>query len=185
AAGDGGQARRLLAGLPGGDRVPPVVRVRAQLLEAQLTAVEGDGAKAAALVAVAVRTARPHGLRAPFTEAGPWLRHLLSRASGLADVRAWLTGRPADAEKQAGRGTGSGSGTGDTADAVPLLVEQLSPRERDVLRCAAEMMSTDEIAAELFLSVNTVKTHLKSVYRKLSVSRRSEAVRRARDAGLL
>ncbi|MEU2491332.1 LuxR C-terminal-related transcriptional regulator [Streptomyces sp. NPDC007883] len=187
AAGDDGQARRLLAGLPGGDRVPPSVRVRAQLLEAQLTAVEGDGAKAAALVAVAVRTARPHGLRAPFTEAGPWLRHVLSRASGLADARAWLSGRPADAEKGAGRGTGdgSGSGPGDTADAVPLLVERLSPRECDVLRCAAEMMSTDEIAAELFLSVNTVKTHLKSVYRKLSVSRRSEAVRRARAAGLL
>ncbi|MDI9885489.1 LuxR C-terminal-related transcriptional regulator [Streptomyces sp. HNM0645] len=182
AAGDGGQARRLLAGLPAGDRVPPAVRVRAQLLQAQLAAVEGDTAKAATLVAGAVRTARTHGLRAPFTESGPWLRHVLARAPGLADARAWLTGRSGDTERSPG---GGGSGSGDSAAGAPLLVEQLSPRECDVLRCAAEMMSTDEIAAELFLSVNTVKTHLKSVYRKLSVSRRSEAVRRARDAGLL
>ncbi|MFD9976846.1 LuxR C-terminal-related transcriptional regulator [Streptomyces sp. NPDC059017] len=181
-AGDGGQARRLLAGLAPGDRVPPAVRVRAQLLEAQLAAVEGDTAKAATLVAGAVRTARTHGLRSPFTESGPWLRHLLARAPGLADARAWLTGRSGDGGRTPG---GGDPDSGDTAAGAPLLVERLSPRECDVLRCAAEMMSTDEIAAELFLSVNTVKTHLKSVYRKLSVSRRSEAVRRARDAGLL
>ncbi|MHC5705444.1 helix-turn-helix transcriptional regulator [Streptomyces sp. PKU-MA01144] len=185
AAGDAEPARRLLAGLPGGERVPPAVRVRAQLLEARSAAVEGDTARAVPLVAAAVRTARPNGLRAPFTEAGPWLRHLLARAPGLADAGAWLTGRSTDAEKRSGRGTATRSGPEDAAAGAPLLVEQLSPRERDVLRCAAQTMSTDEIAAELFLSVNTVKTHLKSVYRKLSVSRRSEAVRRARDIGLL
>ncbi|MCP3819263.1 LuxR C-terminal-related transcriptional regulator [Streptomyces sp. A3M-1-3] len=47
------------------------------------------------------------------------------------------------------------------------------------------MMSTEEIAAELYVSVNTVKTHLRSIYRKLSVSRRSDAVRRAREFHLL
>ncbi|MGW4747542.1 helix-turn-helix transcriptional regulator [Streptomyces sp. NPDC004290] len=46
-------------------------------------------------------------------------------------------------------------------------------------------MSTEDIAADLYVSVNTVKTHLKSVYRKLSVHRRNEAVRRARELGLL
>ncbi|WP_311137575.1 LuxR C-terminal-related transcriptional regulator [Streptomyces sp. I6] len=185
AAGDGGQAGRLLAGLPDGERVPPAVRVRAQLLEAQSAAAGGDTAGAVPLVTAAVRTARPHGLRAPFTEAGPWLRHLLARTPGLADAGAWLTGRSADTGKRPGRGAGTRPVPGDPAHGVPLLVEQLSPRERDVLRCAAQTMSTDEIAAELFLSVNTVKTHLKSVYRKLAVSRRSEAVRRARDIGLL
>ncbi|GBQ02855.1 helix-turn-helix transcriptional regulator [Streptomyces spongiicola] len=185
ADGDGGQAGRLLAGLPDGERVPPAVRVRAQLLEAESAVAGGDTARAVPLVAAAVRTARPHGLRAPFTEAGPWLRHLLARAPGLADAGAWLTGRSAGAGKRPGRGAGTRSGPDGPAHGVPLLVEQLSPRERDVLRCAAQTMSTDEIAAELFLSVNTVKTHLKSVYRKLAVSRRSEAVRRARDIGLL
>ncbi|WP_409061774.1 LuxR C-terminal-related transcriptional regulator [Streptomyces sp. SYP-A7185] len=63
--------------------------------------------------------------------------------------------------------------------------ERLSARERDVLDRLAQMMTTEEIAQELYLSVNTVKTHLKSVYRKLSVSRRSAAVRRARELELL
>jgi LuxR family transcriptional regulator, maltose regulon positive regulatory protein len=50
---------------------------------------------------------------------------------------------------------------------------------------ASGMLSTAEIAAEMYLSVNTVKTHLRSSYRKLSASHRSEAVNRARQLGLL
>ncbi|MET9414319.1 LuxR C-terminal-related transcriptional regulator [Streptomyces klenkii] len=46
-------------------------------------------------------------------------------------------------------------------------------------------MSADEIAADLSLSVNTVKTHLRSVYRKLGVSRRREAVERGRELRIL
>ncbi|PWI19943.1 helix-turn-helix transcriptional regulator [Streptomyces sp. Act143] len=64
-------------------------------------------------------------------------------------------------------------------------VEALSPREHDVLQRLAQLMTTEEIAAELYLSANTVKTHLKSVYRKLAVTRRSAAVRRARELELL
>ncbi|MHB9755325.1 LuxR C-terminal-related transcriptional regulator [Streptomyces sp. BYX5S] len=79
------------------------------------------------------------------------------------------------------------------ADAVPpgpaappdVPTERLSARERDVLDRLAQMMTTEEIADELYLSVNTVKTHLKSVYRKLAVSRRSAAVRRARELQIL
>ncbi|WUT94205.1 helix-turn-helix transcriptional regulator [Streptomyces sp. NBC_00667] len=65
------------------------------------------------------------------------------------------------------------------------MAEALSDREREVLGLLAQMMSTQEIAAELFLSVNTVKTHLKNIYRKLAVTRRGEAVRRARELHLL
>ena len=65
------------------------------------------------------------------------------------------------------------------------MVVELSAREHDVLERVARMMSTEEIAADLCLSVNTVKTHLKSVYRKLAVNRRGEAVRRARDLRML
>ncbi|WP_328497733.1 LuxR C-terminal-related transcriptional regulator [Streptomyces sp. NBC_00414] len=64
-------------------------------------------------------------------------------------------------------------------------VEPLSAREREVLLHLAQMMTTEEIADELYVSVNTVKTHLKSVYRKLAVTRRSAAVRRARELELL
>jgi LuxR family maltose regulon positive regulatory protein len=47
------------------------------------------------------------------------------------------------------------------------------------------MMSNHEIASELFVSVNTVKTHLKSIYRKLDVMDRRDAVRRGRELELL
>lgn len=73
----------------------------------------------------------------------------------------------------------------EQAAPAPIVVQELSERERDVLQRLAQMMSTQEIAVDLYLSVNTVKTHLKSLYRKLGVNRRSEAVRRARDMRLL
>jgi LuxR family maltose regulon positive regulatory protein len=62
---------------------------------------------------------------------------------------------------------------------------ELSARERDVLRRLARLMTTEEIAADLYVSVNTVKTHLKSTYRKLAVNRRGDAVHRARELGQL
>jgi LuxR family maltose regulon positive regulatory protein len=47
------------------------------------------------------------------------------------------------------------------------------------------MLSTAEIATEMYISVNTVKTHFRSIYRKLSATHRSEAVRRARRLQLI
>ena len=67
----------------------------------------------------------------------------------------------------------------------PFMIEPLSPRERAVLRYLPTMMSNQEIASELFVSVNTVKTHLKAIYRKLDVADRREAVNRARSLELL
>jgi LuxR family transcriptional regulator, maltose regulon positive regulatory protein len=72
--------------------------------------------------------------------------------------------------------------------AVPLgseLPDPLTERERGVLRYLATSMSTAEIAAELYLSVNTIKTHLAAIYRKLAAGRRREAVLRARELELL
>ncbi len=68
---------------------------------------------------------------------------------------------------------------------APLVPVELSERERDVVRRLALVMTTEEIAADLSVSVNTVKTHLKSAYRKLAVNRRNDAVHRARELGLL
>ena len=64
-------------------------------------------------------------------------------------------------------------------------VERLTERELTVLRLLPTMMSNSEIAADLFFSVNTVKTHLKSIYRKLEVGRRRDAVQRARELSLI
>ena len=54
-----------------------------------------------------------------------------------------------------------------------------------MLQHLAEMLSTAEIAAAMFISVNTVRTHIRSILRKLGVTRRNQAVRRARELRLL
>lgn len=66
-----------------------------------------------------------------------------------------------------------------------LVVEPLTVKEREVLYHLAELLSTREIAAAMFVSVNTVRTHVRSILRKMGASRRNEAVRRAWELGLL
>jgi LuxR family maltose regulon positive regulatory protein len=68
---------------------------------------------------------------------------------------------------------------------LPVFVEPLTGREQAVLRYLPTLMSNAEIASELFVSINTVKTHLKAVYRKLGVERRRDAVVRARQLELV
>jgi LuxR family transcriptional regulator, maltose regulon positive regulatory protein len=63
--------------------------------------------------------------------------------------------------------------------------ESLSARERTVLQYMDTLMSVNEISRELYVSTNTVKTHIKHIYRKLGVSRRRDAVERARALHLL
>jgi LuxR family maltose regulon positive regulatory protein len=67
----------------------------------------------------------------------------------------------------------------------PARGERLTERELAVLRLLPSGMTQREIGATLFLSENTVKTHARGIYRKLAASTRSEAVARARAAGLL
>jgi LuxR family transcriptional regulator, maltose regulon positive regulatory protein len=59
--------------------------------------------------------------------------------------------------------------------------EPLTEREREILRFLGGGLTEREIGGELYLSFNTVHSHVKSLYRKLGVSSRSEAVARARD----
>ena len=61
----------------------------------------------------------------------------------------------------------------------------LSRRELDVLAVIADLYSTEEAALILHITPNTVKTHLKTIYQKLTVGSRGEAVRRARSLGLM
>ena len=64
-------------------------------------------------------------------------------------------------------------------------LEPLSERELEVLQLIAEGMSNPEIAAKLYLSLNTVKAHTRSIYGKLDVKSRTQATARARALGLL
>jgi LuxR family maltose regulon positive regulatory protein len=68
----------------------------------------------------------------------------------------------------------------DTTSGALQLIERLTDRERDVLRFLPSRLTVREIADELFVSVNTLKFHLKVIYRKLGVSSRAEASEAAR-----
>ena len=65
------------------------------------------------------------------------------------------------------------------------LIEPLSPRELEVLHLMAQGLSNQEISERLFLALSTVKGHNRNIFGKLQVQRRTEAVARARELGLL
>jgi LuxR family maltose regulon positive regulatory protein len=65
------------------------------------------------------------------------------------------------------------------------LVEPLTPREHEILRLVASGASNLEISRELFITVNTVKTHMTHIFGKLGVTRRTQAASRARELGLI
>ncbi|WP_128804180.1 MULTISPECIES: LuxR C-terminal-related transcriptional regulator [unclassified Streptomyces] len=175
AVGNAGAAIDLLDGVPGARPAGPAVTVRASLVRAQAADAAGDAVSARRLVAQALHEARRERLRRPFLDAGRWLRPLLVTAPLNQLAAGWLRPGPSPNGPPAGLG----------GPPWPIVVEELSAREQDVLERLAQMMSTQEIAADLFVSVNTVKTHLKSLYRKLGVNRRSDAARRGRDLQLL
>jgi LuxR family maltose regulon positive regulatory protein len=74
--------------------------------------------------------------------------------------------------------------TGRGHDRAPIP-EPLSDAELAVLRLFPTALSQREIGAELFVSINTVKSHSRSIYRKLGVTARDEAVERARNLELI
>jgi LuxR family maltose regulon positive regulatory protein len=65
------------------------------------------------------------------------------------------------------------------------LIEPLSDREVVVLRCLSEGLSSPQIAQRLFVSTNTVRTHLNNIYGKLEVHNRTQAILKARALGLI
>ncbi|MFF0167134.1 LuxR C-terminal-related transcriptional regulator [Streptomyces prasinus] len=193
AAGRPRDAVDLLDGIRAEGPTGPAVAVGAALVRARVAEEAGDTVTARRLVAQALLDARRERLRRPFLGAGAWIRPLLATAPSRALAEGWLTpGTPRHGE-QSRRGEpprhGGPSRRGEPLRPEPLppllVAPELSGREHDVLERLARMMSTEEIATDLYLSVNTVKTHLKSVYRKLAVNRRGEAVRRARELRLL
>ncbi len=76
-----------------------------------------------------------------------------------------------------------------TAHSVPSnaqpLIEPLSDRELEVLQHVAQGLSNREISERLYIALSTVKGHNRVIYEKLGVNRRTEAVARARELGLI
>jgi len=177
AAGNRQAAARALADAPAGD-APDGARLAARLADAQLGYLTGDRARGRRSLEHALRLAMPEQVRLPFVMERGWLRPVLRRDPELAAPYRRLL-----EPDLVGSGLfEAGSAAGQAA---PVIVEPLSDREREVLAHVSAMESTAEIASEMYISVNTVKTHLKSIYRKLAVGHRGEAVRRAKQLGLL
>ncbi|MDM4720212.1 LuxR C-terminal-related transcriptional regulator [Micromonospora sp. WMMA1363] len=178
-----GDVRAAEAALPDWQAVeadgwPLPVRLEAAVLDAVLAGRAGDERRARRVLERALDLAGPEGVRRPFAHADPGLRDLLAAHldTGTAHwptVDDLVRGADEPAERV---GTGAGPA---------VLDEPLTERELTILRYLQSLLSNVEIAAELSLSVNTVKTHVRNIYRKLDATRRREAVRRARDLRLI
>jgi LuxR family transcriptional regulator, maltose regulon positive regulatory protein len=142
----------------------------AALSIAKLSFIGGDTPAAVRALRESLEYGRPEQHRLPFVEAGAWVRQLLRQRPDLAAEHRWLV---------------SPSGIQDGRAEIRPAFEPLTKREIEVLGRLAEALSIEDIADALYLSVNTVKTHLKSIYRKLGASGRSAAARRARELKLL
>lgn len=105
----------------------------------------------------------------------------------LGDIDRGATRAPSgvDGVLMTPRAWGQTWGTPVAPQARSGLVEQLTPREHEVLVLVADGLSNREIATELDISEHTVKFHLASVFGKLGASSRTEAVRRGLQLGLV
>jgi LuxR family transcriptional regulator, maltose regulon positive regulatory protein len=181
ASGDHQAARRALDSVAEGSGEVSQHGLAGWLVDARLSYGTGDDARGRRSLERALRLAEPEQIKLPFAMERTWIRRALHGDPGLArSYRAQLGPGPASPEAALAPG-----GHPQQGRTVPPVIERLSEREREVLIHLSGMLSTAEIATEMYLSVNTVKTHLRSIYRKLSVAHRSEAVRRARQLGLI
>ncbi|HTB58582.1 MAG TPA: LuxR C-terminal-related transcriptional regulator, partial [Polyangia bacterium] len=180
AAGDTKAAERALAaGVACPDEPPEPVRLEEWLVDARLGYGVGDGVRGRRSLERALRLGKPERLRLAFAMERTWIHPVLRRDPELAHAyQDLLEPRQMTASKIP-------APRPDPDHPAPIIVEPLSDREREVLRLLSAMLSTAEIGTEMYISVNTVKTHLRSIYRKLSAARRGEAVRRARELNLI
>jgi LuxR family maltose regulon positive regulatory protein len=161
---------RLLQAADDADRMGSTIEILVLLALAAQS--RGDTRAALAALERALALAEPEGYVRVFVDEGPRLAALLQAAAqrGIAPayVRRLLAQMP--------------SSQSNTSQG---LIEPLSDRELDVLRLLATDLDGPEIASQLVVSLNTMRTHTKSIYTKLGVNNRRAAVRRADELGLL
>ena len=164
-----GLLQRILASAEAGHRDGNAIEALALLALARDAA--GDTPHALAALEEALTRAEVEGFVRVFLDAGAPMNALLKAA-----VRHGRAAHQAAAVLAAGGPP--------TSPARQSLVDELSTRERDVLRLLRSDLSGPEIAAELVVSLNTVRTHTKNIFMKLGVNSRRAAVRRADELGL-
>ena len=156
-----------------GAHVSRYVFVDALLVDARIAEREGDTGRALDLITNALDVAH-EDVVLPFVQARGAFGDLLTRHPAVAG--RWPS-PPAGA-----RGSAVGQVPAHRVNGLPV---RLTPREQAVLAYLTTSLTAADIAAELHLSVNTVKTHIAGVYQKLGAGRRKEAVHRGRELELL
>jgi len=166
--------------------VRTALSTRVAILVQSATRKLGAGHESGALrdLDQALRLAAPEQSRRVFREAPDELWHLLRSHDDLWSRHGWLTGPRLDSARRVPQPRTSVRST-TQSDEPPRIYEPLTDKEREVLGHLSELLTTEEIAAVMFISVNTVRTHVRNILRKLAASRRNEAVRRARDLKLI
>jgi LuxR family transcriptional regulator, maltose regulon positive regulatory protein len=198
-AGETGLAEELIATLPDGGPARTLLQARLDLACGRFDAVQARLGRASPGT-MRDQLAGELLLARAALESGEDPRRHVMAAAGLAApehlVRVFLEEGPAVARlaRAAAESLGTESGTvlsvalgspppSRTAPRQPAAI--LTEREASVLRFLPSHLTNAEIASECFMSVNTVKAHLKNIYAKLGASTRAETVERARLLGLL
>jgi LuxR family maltose regulon positive regulatory protein len=143
------------------------------VLQALATRSRGDLPAVSAPLQRALRLAEPEGYVRVFVDEGPELAALLRAGTRDAAASGYVTGLLAAIGEPE-----------DHKPAVQHLIDPLSQRELDVLRLLGSDLGGPEIARQLHVSLNTVRTHTKNIYAKLGVNNRRAAVRRAAELDL-
>jgi LuxR family maltose regulon positive regulatory protein len=154
-------------------------RLKVMVLQAVAFQAHGDKDKAMQVIHDTLVLSAPGGFIRLFVDEGLPMVRLLSEAAALGMIPDYL-GKvlsACEAEKQR-------EGISSRPHAQPLL-EPLSQRELEVLHLMAQGRSNQEISDQLVLALSTVKGHNRNIFGKLQVQRRTEAVARARELGLL
>lgn len=178
ALGDGTAALALLDGLYAQAEAGGWADEWLNLMAWQTIALHALGERDHAVrrLSEALALAEPEGFIRLFVDKGQPMAQLLAEAAARGTRPDYVAKLLAafDVEPRAG-----------DAQSTQPLVEPLSQREMEVLRLIAQGLSNQEIAEWLFLALDTVKGHNRRIFDKLGVSRRTEAVARARTLGLL
>jgi LuxR family transcriptional regulator, maltose regulon positive regulatory protein len=162
---------RLLRAAEEGRRTGNVIEIL--VLQALAHQARDDVPAALASLQRAVTLAEPEGYVRIFADEGPPVAPLLRAVAKQGTAPGYVR-----------RLLAAVSQTGDSTAASQELIEPLSARELDVLRLLGTDLDGPEIARELVVSLNTVRTHTRNIYAKLGVNNRRAAVRRAQELGL-
>ncbi len=174
--------QRLLDAAMAGGREATVIEVL--VLRALTAQAGGDGGGALTLLDRAVRRAEPEGQVRAFARHGALVAPLvesLAKNGGVPYARALLAACQVPVAGAPDRGAAAPQVSAEPSS----LAESLSARELEVLQLLATELDGPEIAQHLFVSLNTLRTHTKSIYAKLGANNRRAAVRRGRELGLL